>query len=135
MRGYIAEGKGEKIAMSGETGEAMTGVNTEANGVPVSQIPVARSLRRSRVRTEIVMYLYKIYPNASYPADIARNIGITPTNILGGLRGMGSRFDKSNSLLGLGLVDKIGANGATYYSLSERGKSVIEHLNRKAVLK
>jgi len=46
---------------------------------------VLRSLRRSRVRTEIVMYLYKIYPKASYPAEISRNTGIDPTNILGGL--------------------------------------------------
>ena len=76
------------------------------------------------------MYLYKIYPEASYPADIARNIGIEPTNILGGLRGMNHRFDESNSLLGLGLVDKIGDNGATYYQLSEHGKSVIEELIR-----
>lgn len=42
----------------------------------VSQDPVLRSLRRSRVRTEIVMYLYKIYPEASYPAEISKNAGI-----------------------------------------------------------
>ncbi|RLG36382.1 hypothetical protein DRN79_04975, partial [Methanosarcinales archaeon] len=68
---------------------------------------ILRALRRSRVRTEILMYLYKIYPNASYPAEISRNTGIDPTNILGGLRGMGSRFDEANSLLKLGLVEKI----------------------------
>ena len=93
------------------------------------------SLRRSRVRTEIAMYLYKIYPEASYPADIARNTGIDPTNILGGLRGMGNRFDKSNSLLGMGLVDIIEDNGATYYRLSERGKSVMDELNQTGVKK
>ncbi|MCD6456873.1 MAG: hypothetical protein J7K81_08840 [Methanophagales archaeon] len=90
---------------------------------------IVRSLRRSRVRTEIVMYLYKIYPNASYPADIARNIGIDPTNILGGLRGMGSRFDKSNSLIERGIVEKVELEGAAYYRLSERGKALIESLN------
>ena len=89
---------------------------------------ILRSLRRSRVRTEIVMYLYKIYPDASYPADIARNIGIDPTNILGGLRGMGSRYDKSNSLIERGVVEKVELEDATYYRLSERGKSVIESL-------
>lgn len=87
---------------------------------------ILRSLRRSRVRTEIVMYLYKIYPNASYPADIARNIGIDPTNILGGLRGMGSRYDKSNSLIERGVVEKVELEGATYYQLTERGKSLLE---------
>ena len=118
----------EKIA-AGER-EAKGDVNTEGNGASASRIRVLRSLRRSRVRTEVAMYLYKIYPEASYPADIARNIGIEPTNILGGLRGMNHRFDESNSLLGLGLVDKIGDNGATYYQLSEHGKSLIEELIR-----
>jgi len=87
-----------------------------------------RSLRRSRVRTEIVMYLYKIYPRASYPAEISRNTGIDPTNILGGLRGMGTRFDESNSLLTQGVVEKIEHEKATYYRLSERGKSLIESI-------
>ena len=82
---------------------------------------VSRSLRRSRVRTEVAMYLYKVYPKASYPADIARNIGIEPMNVIGGLRGMGNRFDKSNSLIGLGPVDEIMVNKVTYYRLYERG--------------
>jgi len=96
---------------------------------PLFEPRIVRSLRRSRVRTEIVMYLYKVYPNASYPADIARNIGIDPTNILGGLRGMGSRFDKSNSLIERGIVEKIELEGVAYYRLSEYGKSLMESLN------
>ena len=89
---------------------------------------ILRSLRRSRVRTEIVMYLYKIYPRASYPAEMSRNIEIDPTNILGGLRGMGNRFDESNSLLKMGLVDKIERDNVVYYRLSERGKELIESM-------
>lgn len=89
---------------------------------------ILRSLRRSRVRTEVIMYLYKIYPRASYPAEMSRNIGVDPTNILGGLRGMGSRFDESNSLLKMGLVDKIEREKIAYYRLSERGKDLIESL-------
>ena len=124
MSEKIAAGEGQRER------EAKGDVNMEVNGASASRIRVLRSLRRSRVRTEIAMYLYKIYPAASYPADIARNIGIEPTNILGGLRGMTRRFDESNSLLGMGLVDKIGDNGATYYQLSEHGKLVIEELIR-----
>jgi predicted transcriptional regulator with HTH domain len=91
---------------------------------------VLRSLRRSRVRTEIVMYLYKIYPRGSYPAEIARNTGIDATNILGGLRGMGDRFNESTSLLKTGLVEPIERRNATYYRLSERGKLMIERLKK-----
>ena len=100
-----------------------------ANGIAASRIRVSRSLRRSRVRTEIAMYLYESYPEASYPAEIGRSTGIDATNVIGALRGMERRFDKSNSLLGLGLVDKIGDKGATYYRLTEQGKSVMEKLN------
>jgi predicted transcriptional regulator with HTH domain len=42
---------------------------------------------------------------------------------------MGKKFNASNSLLGMGLVDKVERVGETYYRLSERGKSVIEKLN------
>ena len=91
---------------------------------------VLRSLRRSRVRTEIVKYLYKIYPNASYPAEISRNTGIDPTNILGGLRGMGNRFDAGNSLLNQGVGEKVEREKATYYRLSEQGKSLIESIQK-----
>jgi predicted transcriptional regulator with HTH domain len=91
---------------------------------------ILRSLRRSRVRTEIIMYLYKIYPRASYPAEIARNTGIDSTNILGGLRGMSSRFDESSSLLSQGVVEKLELGDATYYRLSERGKAMVESLQK-----
>ena len=41
-------------------------MEAEANGASASQIQVLRSLRRSRVRTEVAMYLYEIYPVAYY---------------------------------------------------------------------
>ncbi len=91
---------------------------------------ILRALRRSRVRTEILMYLYKIYPRASYPAEISRNTGIDATNILGGLRGMSSRFDESSSLLNQGIVEKVERGDVTYYRLSERGKALVESLQK-----
>ncbi|MDD2777784.1 MAG: archaellum operon transcriptional activator EarA family protein [Methanocellales archaeon] len=104
-------------------------VKYEANGTAPSRMQIMRSLRRSRVRTETAMYLYKIYPESSYPANISREIDIDQTNILGGLRGMGSRFDRSSSLVGMGIVDKVEEAGETYYRLSELGKSLMDGLN------
>jgi len=89
---------------------------------------IIRSLKRSRVRVAILLYLNKIYPRMSYPAEIARNIGIDATNVLGGLRGMGNRYNGSSSLVELGLVDKIDVNGVSYYRLSKIGKQVAEAL-------
>jgi predicted transcriptional regulator with HTH domain len=42
---------------------------------------------------------------------------------------MGSRFDKSNSLIERGIVEKVELEDTTYYRLSEHGKSLIESLN------
>lgn len=89
---------------------------------------VFRSLKRSRVRTEILMYLYNNYPKASYPAEIARDTGIDPSNVLGGLRGMGKRFGVSDSLLKQGMVEKMDSGDISYYRLTERGKSLMESL-------
>ena len=88
---------------------------------------VFRSLRRSRVRTEILMYLYTHYPRALYPAEIARDTGINPINVLGGLKGMG-RFDTSSSLLNQGFVEELSQGDIPLYRLSERGKSLMERL-------
>ena len=89
---------------------------------------VFRSLRRSRVRTEILMYLYNHYPKASYPAEIARDTGIDPSNVLGGLRGRG-RFDGSSSLLNQGFVEEMSQGDIPLYRLSERGKSLMERIH------
>ena len=121
-----AEGTEEAEARERSGGGRESEERLEEEGVSFGEI--LRALRRSRVRTEILMYLYKIYPKASYPAEISRNTGIDPTNVLGGLRGMGSRFDEANSLLKLGLVEKIERGNATYYRISERGKAFIESL-------
>ncbi len=94
------------------------------NGIQHPQI--LRSLKKSRVRTEIMMYLYKIYPNSSYPSDISRHTKIDSTNVIGGLRGMGQRYDKANSLIGVELVEMINFDGTAYYRLSDNGKRWIE---------
>jgi predicted transcriptional regulator with HTH domain len=89
---------------------------------------VYRSLRRSRVRTEILMYLYLYYPKALHPVEIAKNTGIAPTNVLRGLIGTG-RIDASHSLLNQGVVERMEHDDATHYRLSERGKSLVESMH------
>jgi predicted transcriptional regulator with HTH domain len=86
-----------------------------------------KSLIRSRVRTEILMYLHQYYPKASYPSEIARDTGIALANVLGGLKGMG-RFDAPSSLLNQGVVEEMEQGDTTSYRLSERGKSLVESM-------
>ena len=65
---------------------------------------------------------------SSYPSDISRQTRIDPTNVIGGLCGMGRRYDKINSLVGVKLVEPVQLDGATYYKLTETGKKIIESM-------
>ena len=65
-----------------------------------------------------MMYLYNNYPEASYPAEIAKNTGIDPTNVLKCLNGTGW-FGAAKSLLNQGVVEKMERGEGTYDRLSE----------------
>jgi two-component system chemotaxis response regulator CheY len=80
---------------------------------PKQESEILSALERSGEKTEIVMYLHKIYPNTADNADISKYTGIDPSDSLGALREMG-------------LVDMIERDKVTSYKLSERGKSLID---------
>ena len=91
---------------------------------------VVRSLRRSNVRKKIAEYLFDISPSCSYTSEIAYNVKTTPTNVIGALRGMGSRYKEEESLLGLDIVEeKSGGKNIKLYGLTPFGKEMIESLH------
>ena len=88
---------------------------------------VIRSLRRSSIRKRIAEYLLDISPSGSYTSEIAYNVKTTPTNVIGALRGMESRYKEEESLVGLGLVEqKKSGKNIKLYGLTNFGKEVIE---------
>lgn len=89
---------------------------------------VIRSLMRSGVRKSTLLHLQKIYPQASYPAEIARRIDAYPMSVIGALKGVNTRYNASNSLLALGAVSVIEDGGTIYYKLSEMGMKIAESL-------
>jgi hypothetical protein len=90
---------------------------------------VIRALRRSNVRKKIAEYLFDISPSSSYTSEIAYNVKTTPTNVIGAMRGMQSRYKHEESLINLGLVEeKIGGKHIKLYSLTSFGKQVIQQL-------
>ena len=92
---------------------------------------VIRSLRRSNIRKKIAEYLFEISPSGSYTSDIAYNIKTTPTNVIGAIRGMGSRYKDEESLVGLNIVEQIESNkNVKLYRLTNFGKEVIESFKR-----
>jgi predicted transcriptional regulator with HTH domain len=92
---------------------------------------VIRSLRRSNIRKKIAEYLFEISPSGSYTSEIAYNVKTTPTNVIGALRGMGSRYKEEESLIALEMVEQItGGNDVKLYKLTDFGKEILGSLKR-----
>jgi hypothetical protein len=92
---------------------------------------VIRSLRRSNVRKKIAEYLFDISPSGSYTSEIAYNVKTTPTNVIGAIRGMNSRYRSEESLIDLNIVEQINSgkhNDIKLYRLTDFGKEIIESL-------
>jgi predicted transcriptional regulator with HTH domain len=92
---------------------------------------VIRALRRSNVRKKIAEYLFDISPSCSYTSEIAYNVKTTPTNVIGALRGMGTRYKEDESLLSLEIVEeKSGGKNIKLYGLTNFGREMIESLTK-----
>ena len=93
---------------------------------------VVRALRRSNIRKKIAEYLFDINPSCSYTSEIAYNVKTTPTNVIGALRGMGSRYKAEESLLSLNIVEeKSGGKNIKLYGLTPFGREILEEVNRR----
>ena len=93
---------------------------------------VIRSLRRSNVRKKIAEYLFDISPSGSYTSDIAYNVKTTPTNVIGAIRGMNSRYKDDESLISLNIVEQIeSGRNVKIYKLTDFGKEIIQMLKER----
>ncbi|MEF8847633.1 MAG: archaellum operon transcriptional activator EarA family protein [Candidatus Thermoplasmatota archaeon] len=93
---------------------------------------ILRSLRRSNVRKKIAEYLLEISPSFSYTSEIAYNVKTTPTNVIGALRGMGTRYKEEESLISLDMVEeKKGGKNIKLYGLTNFGKEIMEIVENK----
>lgn len=92
---------------------------------------IIRSLRRSSVRKNITDYLFDISPSGSYTSEIAFSVKTTPTNVIGAIRGMNSRYRDDESLISLNLVEQIDGGkhkDIKLYRLTEYGMTIIKDL-------
>jgi len=94
---------------------------------------VIRALRRSNIRKKIAEYLFDISPSCSYTSEIAYHVKTTPTNVIGAIRGMESRYREDESLLSLNIVEmKNAGTDIKLYGITSFGKEILESLeNRK----
>ena len=104
--------------------------NRLESSIDIKRPLVIRALRRSNVRKKIAEYLFEISPSTSYTSEIAYNVKTTPTNVIGAIRGMGTRYKVEESLLSLDLVEeKRRGNNIRLYGLTSYGKEVLKSLN------
>ena len=91
---------------------------------------IVRALRRSNVRKKIAEYLFDISPSGSYTSEIAYHVKTTPTNVIGAIRGMESRYREDESLLNLNVVEQIqsGSRDIKLYKITDFGKEIIDSM-------
>ena len=112
--------------------DGMLSGNDEDNSRDMLRPLVMRALRRSNIRTKIADYLFDISPSCSYTSEIAYNVKTTPTNVIGAIRGMESRYREEESLLNLNIVEeKQGGKNIKLYGLTPFGREMLEIINRK----
>jgi len=93
---------------------------------------IMRSLRRSSIRKKIAEYLFEISPSGSYTSDIAYNVKTTPTNVIGALRGMNTRYRDDESLLSLNIVEQIdGGKNVKIYKLTDFGREILQSMKER----
>jgi len=88
---------------------------------------VVRALRRSNVRKKIAEYLFDISPNYSYTSEIAYHVRTTPSNVIGAIRGMQTRYRVEESLLNLDIIEErsCGKN-VRLYGITDFGKEMLK---------
>jgi hypothetical protein len=97
--------------------------------IDVKRPLVIRALRMSNVRKKIAEYLFEISPSSSYTSEIAYSVKTTPTNVIGAIRGMQSRYREEESLISLNIIEeKSGRGNIKLYYLTPFGREIIESL-------
>lgn len=100
--------------------------------VDVKRPLVVRSLRRSNIRKKIAEYLFDISPSYSYTSEIAYHVKTTPTNVIGAIRGMDSRYRQDESLMSLDIVEmKNEGKDIKLYGLTPFGKEIVETMKQE----
>jgi len=103
-----------------------------ATAVDMKRPLVIRALRRSNIRKKIAEYLFDISPSCSYTSEIAYNVKTTPTNVIGAIRGMESRYREEESLISLDIVEeKSGGRNVKLYGLTPFGREIIENVKKQ----
>ncbi|MEA1993728.1 MAG: archaellum operon transcriptional activator EarA family protein [Euryarchaeota archaeon] len=87
------------------------------------------SLRRSKLRREVLIYLVDIHPKKAYTAEISKEAELRSTDVCGALNGLSDRFKKERSLVNLGLVKRTKEGDHWFYWATETGCNVSKQMD------
>jgi len=91
-----------------------------------------RALRRSNIRKKIAEYLFDIAPSYSYTSEIAYHVRTTPSNVIGAIRGMNTRYKVDESLLNLDIIqEKSCGSNIRLYGITDFGKEMLKTIKDK----
>ena len=79
---------------------------------------ILRSIKKSKIRREVLKYLSNIYPDRAYLTQIGYDLNKSTTSVNGALIGIGCKYSVESSLLSLKLVSVISRSGKKYYQLN-----------------
>jgi predicted transcriptional regulator with HTH domain len=115
-----------------KVGDGMQDGDRTAISPDVIRPLIMRSLRRSSVRKKIAEYLFEISPSGSYTSDIAYNVKTTPTNVIGAIRGMNTRYRDDESLINLNIVEQVDSGkNVKIYKLTDFGKGIVQSMRER----
>jgi predicted transcriptional regulator with HTH domain len=95
------------------------------------RLEIERALRKSKTRREVLEYLASNYPSVFYPAEIAKETRLSPTQVIRAIRGIEGRYEPKNSLISLNLVFVMEGGGRKFYGLTLKGKKVYQRMNSR----
>ncbi len=91
-----------------------------------------RALRRSNVRKKIAEYLFDISPSFSYTSEIAYHVRTTPSNVIGAIRGMNTRYKEEESLINLDIIQEKNCSGnIRLYGITEFGRDMLREIKNR----
>lgn len=99
---------------------------------------IVKSLKRSMVRTRILVFIYRQYFRQANLKLICKDLRICPGNVLGALVGYKKRYKKEASLVGLGLMERMETdmegNKIIQYRITEKGVSIASMLENESAM-
>ena len=125
--------KWEIASLVGKQVDGMQREDDKIQTSPDIKVPLAmRALRRSNIRKKIAEYLFDISPSYSYTSEIAYHVKTTPSNVIGAIRGMESRYKQDESLISLDIVEmKNSGKDIKLYGITTFGREIIESMRTR----